>query len=98
MNRNQLTFCKTCVFHRNAFELQALQDAMSEVKQSLTGENLGKFENCVEVHMQHIMSGLSRLGNLHAFMMSMQPQKQQLQQQQQHNHHQEQVTVKSDPG
>ena len=45
---------------RNAFELQALQDAMSEVKQSLSGDNASKFEDCVEVHMQHIMSGLSR--------------------------------------
>ena len=33
---------------------------MSELKQSLSGENIGKFEDCVEVHMQHIMSGLSR--------------------------------------
>ncbi len=48
-----------CLF-RNAFELQALQDAMSEVKQSLSGGNASKFEDCVEVHMQHIMSGLSR--------------------------------------
>ena len=48
------------IFFRNAFELQALQDGMSELKQSLSGENIGKFEDCVEVHMQHIMSGLSR--------------------------------------
>jgi hypothetical protein len=33
---------------------------MSEVKQSLSGGNASKFEDCVEVHMQHIMSGLSR--------------------------------------
>jgi hypothetical protein len=34
---------------------------MYELKQSLEGDNIGKFEDCVEVHMQHIMSGLSRL-------------------------------------
>ena len=48
------------LFCRNAFELQALQDGMAELKQSLSSENIGKFEDCVEVHMHHIMSGLSR--------------------------------------
>jgi cell fate (sporulation/competence/biofilm development) regulator YlbF (YheA/YmcA/DUF963 family) len=49
------------LFVRNAFELQALQDAIVELKQSLSGDdNVSKFEDSVEVHMQHIMSGLSR--------------------------------------
>ena len=48
--------------------MQALQDSLSEIKQNISTENVGKFEKCVEVHMQHIQSGVSRLGNLHAFM------------------------------
>jgi len=57
---------------RNAFELQALQDSLAEVKSGLGPQNLSKFQNAVEVHMQHIQSGLSQMGNLHAFML---PQK-----------------------
>ena len=57
---------------RNAFELQALQDSLAEVKSGLRPENAPKFQNAVEVHMQHIQSGLSQMGNLHAFML---PQK-----------------------
>ena len=58
--------------YRNAFELQALQDSLAEVKSGLRPENAPKFQNAVEVHMQHIQSGLSQMGNLHAFML---PQK-----------------------
>lgn len=56
------------ILFRNAFELQALQDSIAEVKQNVSSENLGKFENNIEVHMGHIQSGLSQMGNLHAFM------------------------------
>ncbi len=56
------------ILYRSAFELQALQDSISEIKQNLRAENVSKFEDNVEVHMHHIRSGLSHMGNLHAFM------------------------------
>lgn len=55
---------------RNSYELEALQETLAEVKNSINTQNVNKFENCVEVHMKHIQSGLSQLGNLHAFMKS----------------------------
>jgi len=55
---------------RNSYELEALQETLAEVKNSINTQNINKFENCVEVHMKHIQSGLSQLGNLHAFMKS----------------------------
>ncbi len=39
-----------------------------EIKQNLHPKNLSKFENDVEVHMQHIQTGLSQMGNLRVFM------------------------------
>ena len=36
-------------FFRNAFELQALQDSLAEVKTGLRPENAPKFQNAVEV-------------------------------------------------
>ena len=53
---------------RNAFELQALQETLNEIKDGLDSSNAGKFQDSVEIHMKHIQSGLSKLGNLHAFM------------------------------
>ena len=41
-----------------------------EIKESLHPKNLSKFENDVEVHMQHIQTGLSQMGNLRVFMMN----------------------------
>ena len=41
-----------------------------EIKESLHPKNLTKFENDVEVHMQHIQTGLSQMGNLRVFMMN----------------------------
>jgi hypothetical protein len=73
-----------CILHRladgerNAYEVQALQEALVEIKRNLSPKNLIKFENNVEVHMQHIQSGLSQMGNLRVFMMA--PNKEQQQQ------------------
>ena len=53
---------------RNSFELEALTETLREVKGNICPENVGKFENCVEVHVKHMQSGLSQMGNLHAFM------------------------------
>merc|ERR1711992_340113 len=65
-----------CILHRladgerNAYEVQALKDSLLEIKQNLNPKNLSKFENDVEVHMQHIQTGLSQMGNLRVFMMN----------------------------
>lgn len=65
-----------CILHRladgerNAYEVQALKDSLMEIKESLHPKNLTKFENDVEVHMQHIQTGLSQMGNLRVFMMN----------------------------
>ena len=55
-------------FSRNAYEVQALKDSLIDIKQNLNPKNLSKFENDVEVHMQHIQTGLSQMGNLKVFM------------------------------
>lgn len=65
-----------CILHRladgerNAYEVQALKDSLMEIKEGLHPKNLSKFENDVEVHMQHIQTGLSQMGNLRVFMMN----------------------------
>ena len=48
---------------RNSYELEALQETLAEVKNSINTQNINKFENCVEVHMKHIQSGLSQVGD-----------------------------------
>ena len=50
---------------------------MAEIKNSLHSENTRCFGDSVEVNMQHIQSGLSRIGNLTAFMKQPEQQKQQ---------------------
>ena len=57
-------------FFRNAYEVQALKDSLAEIKLNMSDKNLTKFENEVEVHMQHIQTGLSQMGNLRVFMMA----------------------------
>ena len=47
--------------YRNSYELDALQETLAEVKNSIHEQNVNKFENCVEVHMKHIQSGLSQV-------------------------------------
>ena len=68
-------FIHTLFNFRNSFELEALQESLREVKSKICAENVGKFENCVEVHVKHIQSGLSQMGNLHAFMRNSTPSK-----------------------
>lgn len=53
---------------RNAAELQALKDSVAEIQSTLSGDSVKVFQDCVEVHMQHIQQGLSMMGNLTAFM------------------------------
>ena len=51
------------IFCRNSYELEALQETLAEVKNTIHAQNVNKFENCVEVHMKHIQSGLSQVQN-----------------------------------
>ena len=58
---------------------QALQDSIREIKLNIRQENVSRFENCVEAHLQHIQAGLSQMGSLRAFFAAGQQQQQQQQ-------------------
>ncbi|XP_064601675.1 protein lin-9 homolog isoform X2 [Liolophura sinensis] len=51
----------------NSFEFKSVQDNVKEIKASLDANNINCFQNNVEIHINHIQSGLIRMGNLHAF-------------------------------
>uniref|UniRef100_A0A665TD23 DIRP domain-containing protein n=1 Tax=Echeneis naucrates TaxID=173247 RepID=A0A665TD23_ECHNA len=51
----------------NSFEFKSLTDSLNDIKASIDPSNLSCFQNNVEIHVAHIQSGLSQLGNLHAF-------------------------------
>lgn len=51
----------------NSFEFRSLQDSLNDIKKNLDGNNINSFQNNVEIHINHIQSGLSQMGNLHAF-------------------------------
>lgn len=51
----------------NSFEFRSLQDSLKEIKETLDANNINTFQNNVEIHISHIQSGLSQMGNLHAF-------------------------------
>ncbi|XP_045174860.2 protein lin-9 homolog isoform X2 [Mercenaria mercenaria] len=51
----------------NSFEFKSLQDTLTEVRSKLDGNNINSFKNNVEIHINHVQSGLSQMGNLHAF-------------------------------
>jgi len=53
---------------RNAAELEALKESVADIKSTLEGDSVKVFQDCVEVHMQHIQQGLSMMGNLTKFM------------------------------
>ncbi|XP_076471216.1 protein lin-9 homolog isoform X2 [Babylonia areolata] len=56
----------------NSFEFRSLQDSLQEIKETLDANNINSFQNNVEIHINHIQSGLSQMGNLHAFASSVQ--------------------------
>ncbi|WAR01826.1 LIN9-like protein, partial [Mya arenaria] len=60
----ELTFSEN---ELNSFEFKSLQDTLNDVRNELDGNNLNSFKNNVEIHINHIQSGLSQMGNLHAF-------------------------------
>ncbi|XP_026197999.1 protein lin-9 homolog [Anabas testudineus] len=51
----------------NSFEFKSLTDSLNDIKATIDPSNLSCFQNNVEIHVAHIQSGLSQLGNLHAF-------------------------------
>ncbi|KAK3734156.1 hypothetical protein QZH41_017127, partial [Actinostola sp. cb2023] len=51
----------------NTFEFKSLSDAVEEIKSSIDPSNMSCFQNHVEIHVAHIQSGVSQMGNLHAF-------------------------------
>ncbi|XP_041927901.1 protein lin-9 homolog [Alosa sapidissima] len=51
----------------NSFGFKSLTDSLNDIKKSIDTSNASCFQNNVEIHVSHIQSGLSQLGNLHAF-------------------------------
>ncbi|XP_069743929.1 protein lin-9 homolog isoform X3 [Narcine bancroftii] len=51
----------------NSFEFKSLTDSLNDIKSSIDPSNISCFQNNVEIHVAHIQSGLSQMGNLHAF-------------------------------
>lgn len=51
----------------SSFEFGSLQDSLQSIRKGLDANNLNVFQNNVEIHINHIQSGLSQMGNLHAF-------------------------------
>ncbi|XP_014219580.1 protein lin-9 homolog isoform X2 [Copidosoma floridanum] len=53
---------------KNAYELKVLQGTMEQIRTKLSPQNQQVFQNCVEIHMQHIQLGLGQVGALTPFM------------------------------
>ncbi|GFO41723.1 Lin-9-like protein [Plakobranchus ocellatus] len=51
----------------SSFEFGSLQESLQSIKGGLDANNINVFQNNVEIHINHIQSGLSQMGNLHAF-------------------------------
>ncbi|KAK3796972.1 hypothetical protein RRG08_015838 [Elysia crispata] len=51
----------------SSFEFGSLQESLQAIKGGLDANNINVFQNNVEIHINHIQSGLSQMGNLHAF-------------------------------
>ncbi|XP_036309499.1 protein lin-9 homolog isoform X5 [Pipistrellus kuhlii] len=51
----------------NSFEFKSLTDSLNDIKSTIDVSNISCFQNNVEIHVAHIQSGLSQMGNLHAF-------------------------------
>lgn len=51
----------------NSFELKGLVDSLQDLKKMIDPVNASSFQNNVEIHIAHIQSGLSQMGNLKAF-------------------------------
>ncbi|XP_019514560.1 PREDICTED: protein lin-9 homolog [Hipposideros armiger] len=51
----------------NSFQFKSLTDSLNDIKSTIDASNISCFQNNVEIHVAHIQSGLSQMGNLHAF-------------------------------
>ncbi|OCT77534.1 protein lin-9 homolog [Xenopus laevis] len=51
----------------NSFEFKSLTDSINDIKSTIQPSSISCFQNNVEIHVAHIQSGLSQMGNLHAF-------------------------------
>ncbi|XP_070554790.1 protein lin-9 homolog isoform X2 [Ptychodera flava] len=51
----------------NSFELKTLTESLDEIKKKIDLRNHSCFQDSVEIHVAHIQSGMSQMGNLHAF-------------------------------
>ncbi|NXH18157.1 LIN9 protein, partial [Bucco capensis] len=51
----------------NSFEFKSLTDSLNDIKNAVDSSNISCFQDNVEIHVAHIQSGLSQMGNLHAF-------------------------------
>ncbi|XP_065185417.1 protein lin-9 homolog [Sycon ciliatum] len=57
----------------NAYELGCIHESLQELKSNpniVSASNVGMFENSVEVHIQHIMTGLYQRGSLYQYSMA----------------------------
>ncbi|KAF4018341.1 hypothetical protein G4228_010113 [Cervus hanglu yarkandensis] len=63
-------YCYECLAEGgdlNSFEFKSLTDSLNDIKSTIDASNISCFQNNVEIHVAHIQSGLSQMGNLHAF-------------------------------
>ncbi|KFO35966.1 Protein lin-9 like protein [Fukomys damarensis] len=51
----------------NPFEFKSFTDSLNDIRSTIDASNISCFQNNVETHAAHIQSGLSQMGNLHAF-------------------------------
>ncbi|XP_071492591.1 protein lin-9 homolog [Diadema antillarum] len=51
----------------NSVGYSSLNESIADLKRKIHPSNLKCFQNNVEVHIAHIQSGMSQMGNLHAF-------------------------------
>ncbi|ELU17953.1 hypothetical protein CAPTEDRAFT_99454 [Capitella teleta] len=58
------TFAESSI---HSFEFKSLQETMDEIRASIDPQNLSVLQNNVEIHVNHIQSGLTQMGNLSAF-------------------------------
>ncbi|XP_033645579.1 protein lin-9 homolog [Asterias rubens] len=51
----------------NSYGFKSLNESLDEIKKKIDPSNLRCFQDNVEIHIAHIQSGMSQMGNLHAF-------------------------------
>ncbi|XP_014672166.1 PREDICTED: protein lin-9 homolog [Priapulus caudatus] len=54
----------------SSFDFNSMSNSLTEIKETLEPANHRVFQDHVEIHINHIQSGLSQMGNLHAFSIS----------------------------